>query len=322
MENKIAENNEMDLVDLIKYLWCLFVKYVVRPFLFMFKFGLRNWWKLAISAGVGLLLSYSFSKIEYFSVYKANLILQNNVARSSDFVNVVNELAIADPITLSNALGVEVDQLSYFRALKGHYFLPFDSVSSADYLDSWDRYLVMSKENGLLDISPIGHKFSIELQLTDVTLLPQIETGLLNYFENISYFKEANDIRVQDLEIDLRAFSAELMAVDSLKNIEYFENSRKQLSSPTDGGVIMSRATPMLHNDVLYLRKQVRQNQSKLHFVPNVLTVISDFKAQSLPKNHWALTMVNFVFFTIFFTYFILLAFAYRDKIRDFAFRK
>lgn len=322
MENKITDNNEMDLVDLLKYCWSFFVRFIVNPFLFLFKFGLKNWWKLAISGCVGVMLSIAFSKIDYFSVYKASLTLQNNVAKSSDFVNAVNELSTSDAITLSSALGLKPSQLINIRGIKGHYFLPFDSLSSADYVDKEDKYLVLSNEQGLLDVSPIGHKFSIELQLTDVSLLPQIEKSLLHYFDNMSYFKQENDRRLNNLKLDMNASSIELTAVDSLKNIEYFENSRRQLLSPTEGGAVMTRAIPMLHNDVLYLRKQVRIKESELNYLPNVLTVVSDFKSENLPKNHWTVTLVNFVLVTVLFTYFILLILFYRKKIESFAVSK
>ena len=70
---------ELDLIDLIKICWGWFVSYIWKPFLTLFRFAIRKWWVVLLSALVGFGISYAIST--FLPRYVGTIIYENNVAQ-------------------------------------------------------------------------------------------------------------------------------------------------------------------------------------------------------------------------------------------------
>jgi hypothetical protein len=217
------ENKEYDLLDLLKWCWGVLLQYVCRPLLFLIRFGFKQWKVLAVAAVFGVALSFILPAC-FYKKYSGSVLVGNNVCHTNDFINAVTSLQLEDRQVLAHKLNVPFDSLYKLQKVAAHYVYSRDSVGTG--------YNVNYKDVEKYTIYPIKHNiFCLEVVATDSVFVREISEKVLDYISNEAYVKSANELRISSIKRNIEVLKEEIVMMDSLRKIEYFEKSRKILET-------------------------------------------------------------------------------------------
>ncbi|NCC98985.1 MAG: hypothetical protein EOL95_04670 [Bacteroidia bacterium] len=305
---------EMDLLDIIKILWQWFVLYIWKPFVYLFRFGLNKWWLLIIFGILGFVASYLYS--EYHPIYQGFIIYQNNAGISSDFITEIDQLSKSSKDNISKKLGIPMKSLDELRAIAPHYIYSVDSSLTAHIIDYDNEYL--NKDKKIV----INNRFCVEIQMYDKNFYDGWESGFVDYFNKNKYFSDLKKKYITSVKTNIGVLEEEIAKLDSLREIEYFENSRKDISITSVGTISMSPQTKLLHRDIMSLKSELQSNKNTLIYDQDVVSVVASMQVNQLPYNFWKMTYKKFVFFGVVIGFLLLLFWEYRKKIFNFIMMK
>lgn len=311
MEQDFTNKNkkEMDLIDVIKILWHWFVLYICKPFVCLFRFGLNKWWQLIIFGILGFVASYMYS--EFHPIYKGFVIYQTNTGISSDFITEISQLSKSSLDNISTKLGIPEKSIVELRSIAPHYIYS-DSLFTSHIIDYDDKYLNKNKK------IVINNRFCVEIRMYDKSCFDDWESGFVNYFNKNKFFSDLKKKDIDNVKTRIGVLEEEIEKLDSLRQIEYFENSRKNVSITSIGTISTSPETKLLHNDILSLKSELQSNKNRLIYDTDVLSVVVPMQVNKLPYNTWLKTYKVFVFVGVFIGLVLLLLWDNRKKIYNF----
>jgi hypothetical protein len=144
--------------------------------------------------------------------------------------------------------------------------------------------------------------------------------AIVKYFNNHPYIQNANSMRIAELKNNITILQDEIVMLDSLREIEYLENSRRTiLVNDKSGRDMIVREQPrLLHNDVLDLHNRIMHMQNSLTYMSDPVEVISPMSLNAMPLTHWTVTYKKYIFLSIVLMYGLLLVWHFRKEIITF----
>jgi hypothetical protein len=308
MENK----NEYDLLDLVNWGFQLFKKYIWSPFLFLVRFGLKKWYFLLLAAFIGFGLSVWVPKF-YKTIYSGQMIIKTRVCQSSDYVNLLQAISRETAPVIMSRMDVPVTAMRAYRGILPHYVYPMDTLRTGYIVDKTNQKLNSDK-------SLLPNVFAVEVRSIDSSTIRLWGDAIVKYFNNHPYIQNANSMRIAELKNNITILQDEIVMLDSLREIEYLENSRRTiLVNDKSGRDMIVREQPrLLHNDVLDLHNRIMHMQNSLTYMSDPVEVISPMSLNAMPLTHWTVTYKKYIFLSIVLMYGLLLVWHFRKEIVSF----
>jgi hypothetical protein len=127
-----------------------------------------------------------------------------------------------------------------------------------------------------------------------------------------------NQMRLSGLRHNINVIQDEIAKLDSLRNIEYFENSRKSIpvnDQPTAMAMLFRKQPHLIYKDIIELNEKMLGYQNVLDYSSEPIEVISPMSLNATSLTHWRLTYKKYVFMSVLITYCLLLMCTYRKEI-------
>lgn len=305
------ENKEYDLLDLLKWCWGVLLQYVCRPLLFLIRFGFKQWKVLAVAAVFGVALSFILPAC-FYKKYSGSVLVGNNVCHTNDFINAVTSLQLEDRQVLAHKLNVPFDSLYKLQKVAAHYVYSRDSVGTG--------YNVNYKDVEKYTIYPIKHNiFCLEVVATDSVFVREISEKVLDYISNEAYVKSANELRVSSIKRNIEVLKEEIVMMDSLRKIEYFEKSRRNIvSSSQSSAMLVQQQTRLMHSEIIDLNSRLASAEGVLQFNAEPLQIMAPLSVNAIPENHWTKTFIKYAIIMVVLAYVGSLVWSYKKEIISF----
>jgi hypothetical protein len=289
--NKNVRDDEIDLLDLFRRMGNTLNRWgkaLGRAFLISVVFLLKRWLPLGLSIAAGIGISYLL-KTASTSFYTSDLVFRNNLAlmdkkkmrdnsgTTSEIISKINQLhAFCSEINssaLSQALSIKPESVKNISDISAYWIIDESKDGIPDYVDYKGNHDVHDTTNirmqDRLDVRVIIHSPQ-ELNL--------VRDGIIKFIESDSLYQLRNRIRlIQNQEL-LARLNFDILQLDSLQKVKYFEETRNM--KPSSGGQIVfmqEQKTQLVYTDIylLYAKKQTLESENDLY--KGVVTVISDF---------------------------------------------
>lgn len=302
--NSENSHEELDLIDLVKICWGWFVRFVYKPLLFLFKFGLKHIWVLVLSAILGL--STSFLLSIFNPKYVGVIVFENYVAHSSDFINDIRLLSTTTPDYKAQALNIDKEDADDIISIAPHALYYKDSMKTSYYIDMQDKAPKHSVA--------LSNRFCVEIKAKGLDAFKDIEQGILYYFSSNDYYKRLESVRKNKLIADKE------VAVNAVSKLDEMS---KSYSFGTGAMLVGENMYPIMDPTTIS-RERFRLNDinnntdSAMELLDGVITPISHLQINKLPTNHFVYTYKKFVILFVMLGYLISLCVVYRKKILSF----
>lgn len=317
--NKNVSNDEIDLLDLFRRMGrtlSSWINSLGRAFLITIVFLIKSWFPLGLSIALGVGASY-FLKFSSNSSFSSDLVIRNNVVSNSDMISYINRLHIYclddNTLALSDALSLAPKQLNNIIDIGAYWIIDKGRDGIPDYVDYENKAKIADTVN-----IKMQDRLDIRVKITSPQELGLVRTSIEKYIEKDSLFQQRNRVRLRQNGEMLIRLDYDIIQLDSLQKVKYFEESRNML--PKNGQqmiFLQEQKTQLLYQDIqgLYGRKQALEADRDLY--KSIITVLSDFSVPSRRENggFFYAKMIVPIFFCL--TLLILILLANKNKLEE-----
>jgi hypothetical protein len=240
---------------------------------------LKRWLPLGISVLLGIGASYLL-KISSDPSFTSDLVIRTNAAPTDDILSYLNRLHTfcieQNKPALAQAISISPVQVNNILDVSAYWIIDNGKDKIPDYVDYKNSHNVYDTLNvRMLDRLDIRVKIKTPQELTNV------RDGIIRFINSDPLFQQRNVLRLQQNQEWLTRLEDDILLLDSLQKVKYFEETRN-IQSKTGGQMIFlqEQKTQLLFPDIynLYTRKQSLEAERDLY--KDIVTVLSDF---SLP---------------------------------------
>jgi len=161
-------------------------------------------------------------------------------------------------------------------------------------------------------------RFVVRVKTSIPQELSAIRDGIMSFVGKNTFFQQQNELRLSQARDLLARIDYDVLQLDSLQKVKYFEESRKLM--PKEGGqmiFLQEHKTQLLHTDIYELIRQRQALENLQTIYADIITILSDFTPPARPENN-ALYYGKRVIPAIFFlTVIILLLFDNRKRLME-----
>jgi len=328
---KNVRDDEIDLLDLFRRMGKTLTRWLNAlgsAFLISIVFLLKRWLPLGLSVAAGVGVSY-FIKTTSASSYTSDLVFRNNLAlidlktksdnsgTTSEIISQINKLHAycleKNSFSLSDALSISPDLVKNISDINAYWIIDQSKDGIPDYVDYKGSYSVYDTLNIRMQ-----DRMNVRIKINSAQDLNLVRDGIIRFIERDSLYQQRNRLRIRQNQDLLKRLNYDILQLDSLQKVKYFEETRNM--KPGTGGQIVfmqEQKTQLVYNDIytLYGRKQTIESDMDLY--KGVLTVLSDFSLPTQRENgglYYSKTYVP-IFFCI--TLLILILLANRKKLEE-----
>jgi hypothetical protein len=289
--NKNVKDDEIDLLDLFKRMGRTLNRWgnaLARAFLISVVFLLKRWLPLVISVVAGIGISYLL-KTTSASFYTSDLVFRNNLAlmdkktlrdnsgTTSEIISKINKLhafcSENNQAALSLALSMKAESVRDISDISAYWIIDQSRDGIPDYVDYKGNYSLSDTNNIRMQ-----DRFDIRVKINSPQDLNLVRDGIIRYIESDSLYQQRNRLRLSQNRDLLARLNYDILQLDSLQKVKYFEETRNM--KPSSGGQIVfmqEQKTQLVYGDIysLYTKKQNLESERDLY--KGVVTVLSDF---------------------------------------------
>jgi hypothetical protein len=289
--NKNVRDDEIDLLDLFKRMGRTLNRWGMalgKAFLISVVYILKRWLPLGLSVVTGIGISYLL-KTSSASFYTSDLVFRNNLAlmdkktlrdnsgTTSEIISKINKLHTFcsgnDQAALSLALTMKTESVSGISDISAYWIIDQSRDGIPDYVDYKENHNPYDTINIRMQ-----DRFDIRVKIKSPQDLNLVRDGIIRYIENDSLYQQRNLVRLRQNHDLLTRLNYDILQLDSLQKVKYFEETRN--IKPSSGGQIVfmqEQKTQLVYGDIyaLYERKQKLESEQDLY--KGVVTVLSDF---------------------------------------------
>jgi hypothetical protein len=329
--NKNTREDEIDLLDLFRRIGATFNKWAIalgKAFLISVVFLLKRWLPLGLSIAVGIAISYIL-KTTSDSFYTSDMVLRNNLilmdkktlrdnsGTTSEILAKINKLhifCIENNLTaLSQAIVVKPETVKNISDISAFWIIDQSRDGIPDYVDYKGNHSAADTINLRMQ-----DRLDIRVKINSPQDLNQVRDGIIRFIENDSLYQQRNRVRLRQNHDMLSRLNYDIIQLDSLQKVKYFEETRNV--KPNSGGQIVfmqEQKTQLVYGDIyaLYARKQELESERDLY--KGVVTVLSDFSLPAKRDNgamYYGKYLIPLVFFI---TLLMLILIANRKKLNE-----
>jgi len=292
--NKNDRNDEIDLIDLFRRTGKALNRLgraLGKAFLISIVFMIRRWLPLCLSILLGIGASYlikSASRSFYTSdmVFRNNLVLMDkktqidNSGTTAEIISKINKLhnfcMESNLPALSNALSMKPESAKNISDINAYWIVDQSRDGIPDFVDYKGSHNPADTINIIMQ-----DRIAIRAKINSPQDLGLVQDGIIKFINSDSLFQQRNRLRLKQNHDLLTRVNFDIIQIDSLQKVKYFEETRNQ--KPASGGQIVfmqEQKTQLLYNDIyaLYTKKQLLESEGNLY--KGIVTILSDF---SLP---------------------------------------
>jgi hypothetical protein len=297
--NKNTREDEIDLLDLFRRIGTTLNKWATalgKAFLVSLVFLIKRWLPLGLSIAAGIAISYilkTTSPSFYTSdlVFRNNLILmdkktlRDNSGTTSEMISKINKLhtfcSENNIDALSQAIAMKPETVKNISDISAFWIIDQSRDGIPDYVD----YKDIHNSADTLNIR-MQDRLDIRVKINSPQDLSLVRDGIIRFIENDSLYQQRNRVRIRQNHDLLTRLNYDIIQLDSLQKVKYFEETRNV--KPISGGQIVfmqEQKTQLVYGDIyaLYTRKQELESERDLY--KGVVTVLSDFSSPSRRDN-------------------------------------
>src|SRR5664279_2721968 len=297
--DKNVRNDEIDLLDLFKRMGRSLTRWgnaLGRAFLVSLVFLLKRWLPLGLSIAAGIGISYILKTISP-SFYTSDLIFRNNLilmdkktlrdnsGTTSEIISKINKLHTFcienNSAALSQALSMNPEAVKNISDISAYWIIDQSRDGIPDYVDYKGSHNAYDTINIRMQ-----DRLDIRVKINSPQELNLVRDGIIRFIENDSLYQQRNRVRLRQNHDLLTRLNYDIIQLDSLQKVKYFEETRN--IKPSSGGQIVfmqEQKTQMVYNDIYKLYEQKQQLESERDLYKGVLTVLSDFSSPSRRDN-------------------------------------
>ena len=329
--NKNVRDDEIDLIDLFRRMGRALNRWgkaLSIAFLTTLVFLVKRWLPLGLSIIAGIGISYllkTTSPSFYTSdiVFRNNLVLmdlktqRDNSGTTSEIISKINKLhtfcAGGNSMALSDALSMKPNAVRNISDISAYWIIDQSRDGIPDYVDYKGSHSAYDTINIRMQ-----DRMDVRVKINSPQDLKLIRDGIVNFIGSDSLYQQRNRLRLrQNIEL-LSRLSFDIIQLDSLQKVKYFEETRNM--KPGNGGQIVfmqEQKTQLVYNDIysLYSRKQILESERDLY--KGIVTVLSDFSLPAKRDNgsmYYGQYLIPFFFLL---TLLVLIILTNRKKLKE-----
>ena len=289
--NKNVRDDEIDLLDLFKRMGRTLNRWGMalgKAFLISVVYILKRWLPLGLSIVAGIGISYLL-KTSSASFYTSDMVFRNNLAlidkktlrdnsgTTSEIISKINKLhafcSENNQVALSIALTMKPESVKNISDISAYWIIDMSKDGIPDYVD-------YKGNHGAYDTINIRmqDRFDIRVKINSPQDLNLVRDGIIKFIESDSLYQQRNRLRLrQNLDL-LTHLNYDILQLDSLQKVKYFEETRNM--KPSGGGQIIfmqEQKTQLVYGDIYALFERKQKLESEQDLYKGVVTVLSDF---------------------------------------------
>ena len=259
-----------------------------KAFLISVVFILKRWLPLGLSVVAGIGISYLL-KTSSASFYTSDLVFRNNLAlidkktlrdnsgTTSEIISKINKLhafcSENNQAALSIALTMKPESVKNISDISAFWIIDLSRDGIPDYVD-------YKGNHGAYDTINIRmqDRFDIRVKINSPQDLNLVRDGIIKFIKSDSLYQQRNRLRLrQNLDL-LTHLNYDILQLDSLQKVKYFEETRNM--KPSGGGQIVfmqEQKTQLVYGDIYALFERKQKLESEQDLYNGVVTVLSDF---------------------------------------------
>jgi hypothetical protein len=329
--NKNVSNDEIDLLDLFRRMGNTIGRWgneLGKAFLISVVFLLKRWLPLGLSIIAGIGMSYLL-KTTSASFYSSDLVFRNNLAildkktlrdnsgTTSEIISKINKLHTfcleGNLTSLSLALSLKPELVKNISDISAYWIIDQSRDGIPDYVDYKNSHNVYDTLNVRMH-----DRLDVRVKINSPQDLNLVRDGVLKFINGDSLYQQKNRLRVRQNYDLLSRYNYDIVQLDSLQKVKYYEETRNM--KPSSGGQIVfmqEQKTQLVYNDIysLYTKKQILESEIDLY--KGIVTILSDFSSPTRRENgamYYGKQVIPFVFLI---TLLILIILANRKKMEE-----
>jgi len=299
-----------------------------RAFLISVVFLLKRWLPLGLSIAAGIGVSYLL-KTTSASSYTSDMVLRNNLARmdniklrdisgiTSELISKIEKLHFIcsenNFVGLSTALSLRSESVKNISDINAFWIIDQSKDGIPDYVDYKSNHRAADTTNIRMQ-----DRLDIRVKINTPQDLNLVRDGIVKFIESDSLYQQRNRVRLRQNQELLSRYDYDILQLDSLQKVKYFEETRNV--KPASGGQIVfmqEQKTQLVYGDILslYSRKQELEGERDLY--KNIVTIISDFSLPTRRENgasYYGKYLIPIFFFL---TLFILILLANHGRLEE-----
>jgi len=304
---KNTEGKEIDLIDLFNNM----MHWFGRKFYGLILFFARNRWSYAILiviAIIGAVLQVTTSK----KIYKCNMLVQSYSVKASEAISFVNNLNF-------NALGNDAFS-NNVKSIYASFVLDYNRDEVLDAVEQTDKNSIMQVRDTALINKRMSNIVSINFELIDngATNVEHIEDGVLDVLNKNKTFVEYNNLFL-DLENDvLTTINNEIIKLDSMRLVEYFQKDQSASLNKNGGLVFMSEKEKKLyHKDMLDLVSKKHDAERLIKLSDEPFKIIQNISVPQQEANSLSYYLKLYIIIAVLGGTFFVFLFDRRKQIKE-----
>lgn len=329
--NKNVRDDEIDLLDLLRRMgktinqW---LKALAVAFLISVVFLVKKWLPLGLSILAGVGISY-FLKTTSSSSYTSDIIFRNNLVlmdlktqrdnsgTTAEIISKINKLhnfcTEENSSALSDALSMKQVAVKNISDINAYWIIDQSRDGIPDYVDYKGTHNAYDSINIRMQ-----DRLDVRVKINSPQELNLIRDGIVKFIEGDSLYQQRNRVRLRQNSELLSRLNFDIIQLDSLQKVKYFEETRNM--KPGNGGQIVfmqEQKTQLVYNDIYSLYTQKQKLETERDLYKGIVTVLSDFSLPARRENgglYYARFVVPLCFLTVLF---ILIILANRKKLKE-----
>jgi hypothetical protein len=286
-QNKNTNSDEIDLLDLFRRMGNTLSRWlgaIGRAFLISIVFLLRRWLPLGLSIVAGVGISYAL-KFTSASFYTSDMVIRSNTITNIDMMLYIERLhnycLENNDIALTGALSLDSKTAKNIIDINPFWIIEDRKKGTAGMVDYTFR------SNAFDTITTrMQDRMDIRVKIKTPSELAFLQKGIISFINKDSLFQQRNRIRIRQNKELLVRYADDILKLDSLQKIKYFEETKDRL--PKGGGqmiFLQEQKTQLIYTEIqgLFIKKQVLESERDLY--PEIVTVLSDFNFPVKPEN-------------------------------------
>ncbi|MEE4114820.1 MAG: hypothetical protein V2I37_01550 [Marinilabiliaceae bacterium] len=320
----MAQNNkgseEIDLLQLLYRAWMFIVNILTGIFnilLELLKLLLRRWLVMAIGLFIGLGLTY-ISTIVNRPYYESDITLRTNVVPNSELIPYINKLhkycLDKNTVLLEAALSESGLDITDLKDIEAFWLVDIGNDEIPDFVDYKDKYRPFDTLNVRM-----ADRLNVRARVYDPGAFEALGRAIVSYINSNPLFQNRNDLRLAHYNEKLDRMVYDIYRLDSLQDVKYFEETRRNI--PAGGGQIVfmqEQTTQLLYNDIIWLMDEVQEIDKLAEIFGDIVTPLVDFTPVTSPKNSYSYYALRIVPAVLLLTILFLLLVVYRKDLLRF----
>jgi hypothetical protein len=311
--NKNVRDDEIDLMDLFRRMGRTLSRWghaIGRALLITLVFLVKRWLPLGLSIAVGIGISYLLKNTSASS-YTSDMILRNNLAKmdklkpkdnsgtTAEIISKINKLhtfcSENNTLALSGALSLRPELIKNVSDISAFWVIDLSKDGIPDFVDYKGNHNAADTTNIRMQ-----DRLDIQVKINSPQDLDLVRNGIMEFIANDSLYQQRNQVRLRQNRDLLARYTYDIMQLDSLQKLKYFEETRN--IKPTNGGqmvFLQEQKTQLVYSDIytLYTKKQLLESERDLY--KGIVTVLSDFSLPARRDNgalYYAKNVVPIIF--------------------------